>query len=663
MDHLFWYLKTNSPFEHLSAAAYPIFAVVLLYQLDYLFLLARHCWFVVIGRSLEPGPGIRPSALVVMPTFLRNDEELDGLQKAMTSAAENGYPGELHVVASIDNGLAAQKLYATLEEWIANYPIKRGVTLHATFAPRRVGKAVAIDYGVRYIKQLVARREMARFPVAFFNMDADSELNRHALTRMVDRLTSPRWYSKKKPMIVTSNVGISQKDYWTGWRAFFSVKGQLAIQVAREYLQSISMAKFNTKVLPVIGASGALYCTWGELHLAAPRWAAFMQTLKLRSWLGWWVGEAPPSFQNCDVAELPEAQTGPGDDTWMTWLASSARWEDGKITLELPRTPAHALWYLVHNFFIRPVSHEPDARITTKTPTTVKALFKQRVRWNSSRIQDSQRWRPALAYHWAVGLPVILSTGQLLYVNAMVAASMVIFPFVMLKGNVLISFVAAYVLGVLIRAYGTVLALIIDANLRHDAKKLLALPLSVPYHFVFNVLTTITGAFQDLLWMGVNTKFSPEETSIKGNLSRYALAYRLRRFFALCLRSLVFDDVPLGLFWFGWKETPYTPNGFTGWNEGKSIALKKRVFDAAPAAPAAPAVAIDTTIATVIAPALAVMTATTSLVPVFATASVTVTESLPPPPSLRPRPSLVPSLHDLAEAAPGADSTTVKKAA
>ena len=43
--------------------------------------------------------------------------------------------------------------------------------------------------------------------------------------------------------------------------------------------------------------------------------------------------------------------------------------------------------------------------IMTRTPTTVAALFKQRVRWNTSRIQDVQRWRPALRLSLARGDP------------------------------------------------------------------------------------------------------------------------------------------------------------------------------------------------------------------------------------------------------------------
>ena len=28
-------------------------------------------------------------------------------------------------------------------------------------------------------------------------------------------------------------------------------------------------------------------------------------------------------------------------------------------------------------------------------------------------------------------------------------------------------------------------------------------------------------------------------------------------------------DVPLGSFWLGWRETPWTPSGYDGWTTGK----------------------------------------------------------------------------------------------
>jgi len=56
---------------------------------------------------------------------------------------------------------------------------------------------------------------------------------------------------------------------------------------------------------------------------------------------------------------------------------------------------------------------------------------------------------------------------------------------------------------------------------------------------------------------------------MKGRCERIALMFRARRFLALSLRSLLRGDVPLGTFWLGWTETPWTPSGFEGWTTGK----------------------------------------------------------------------------------------------
>ena len=383
-------------------------------------------------------------------------------------------------------------------------------------------------------------------------------------------------------MIVTSNVCIARGVYWRGVREYLTVRGQIAMLVAREYLTSISLGKFNSRIIPVQEASGALYCTWFELHEQAPRWAAFMQTLTLGAWVRWWFGAAPPSFARSGVAPLPEAATGPGDDTWVTWLATCARWKQGKITLELPRTPWHAFVEMIHGYVFRPVTYEPTARIVTKTPTTMGALFRQRVRWNSSRIQDGQRWAPALAYHWRTGIGVIATTSLVLYVHTMITASLIILPFTSKHGGGLGIFAAALVLNLVVRAFSTVFALLLDGSMRSGWRLVLGLPLAAVYHVAFNIAPTVVGCVQDILLFGVNTKFSPEETYLKSGLSRIALGYRLRRAFALAIRSVVEGDVPFGAFWFGWHATKWTPNGFEGWTGGKKRVLLPRVRPAAP---------------------------------------------------------------------------------
>jgi hypothetical protein len=578
VDRLFWFFQQNGAFDVISGMRIPLLICFVLYQFDYLLIVLRR---LVMGARGAEGlarlsAANAPSALIVMPTLLRVRDELEGLKRAILSAANNGYPGALYIVASIDDAATNRAIFRELQAWMESVPRTPNVTLLATGADRRRGKAVAIDLAVAFFRARIAAGEIAELPLVFFNMDGDSELGPDALERMVARLMHRSSWSGARPMIVTSNVCIAPDVAWRGWRAFFSVKGQIALGVAREYLTSIAIGKFNSKLIPVQEASGALYCTWSELHELAPRWAAFMQTLRLRDWLMWWLGAAPPCFMDSAATPLPEAQTGPGDDTWMTWLACCARWQDGALTVEFPRTPAHAFAYAVRDYFFRPLAYEPAARISTKTPTTIKALFKQRVRWNSSRIQDIGRWRPALMYHFSAALAVIFASTILLYVHAMIVASLVVWPFTTEHTGGPMVFLVALGMNLTVRAYATVIALIVDGSLRRSWRTLLAVPMSVPYHFLFNILPTIVGATHDLLLFGVNTNFSPEETYVKSRLSRVALAYRLRRAFALAWRSVIHNDVPLGAFWFGWYETKWTPNGFEGWTSGKKRVLVAR---------------------------------------------------------------------------------------
>ena len=79
------------------------------------------------------------------------------------------------------------------------------------------------------------------------------------------------------------------------------------------------------------------------------------------------------------------------------------------------------------------------------------------------------------------------------------------------------------------RLIGTVVGLLISDSPRREWIKLLALPLSVPYHIVFNTLTLLIGYYRDAFGFGEPTTFAPERTLLRSNLSRVAVAYRLRR--------------------------------------------------------------------------------------------------------------------------------------
>jgi hypothetical protein len=334
--------------------------------------------------------------------------------------------------------------------------------------------------------------------------------------------------------------------------------------------------------------------------------------------------------------------TGPGDDTWVTWLAYVARWENGALTVELPRTPAHALYYMIRGYFFRGLQYESHAVVETKTPTSIKALFKQRVRWNTSRVELSQRWSKAVPFHWTLLFPTVVSTFIIVYFNAMEAVSLLFLPFVSTKGF-FVGFCCAFVLYSFMRIVATAFGIWLDGGFKKHGHKLLGLALSVPYHFVFNKMTTFWGYTQDVFLFGVNTGFSPEQTHIKGKAPRFAFAYRIRRALYLAVRSVIHNDVPLGWFWFGWHETAYTPSGFEGWTSGKRRVLKPRVTEATVVTSAAPAMETTSEVASLLVVAEATR------------------ETMPPPssigPSRRPRLSLVPPT------SPGSAEVTERQAA
>jgi hypothetical protein len=91
-----------------------------------------------------------------------------------------------------------------------------------------------------------------------------------------------------------------------------------------------------------------------------------------------------------------------------------------------------------------------------------------------------------------------------------------------------------------------------------------ALPAAPLYVFLFNWLPGAVGATCDVLLFGNVTGFAPESTLIKGGSKRIAVLSRVWRGFLLSARSVVYGDVPLGRFWLGWGETPWTPSGFEG---------------------------------------------------------------------------------------------------
>ncbi|MGE3766655.1 MAG: glycosyltransferase [Kofleriaceae bacterium] len=532
-------------------------------------------WFAALARVAHLTPPFRGLStdealdiLVVIPTLLRAPSDLDDLRDAADTVLGNRYPGRVTLCLSIDGANDRPALVDELEAW-ANK--RRGaMTILVARVPQRAGKGVAVAAGLARAERAVRDGELERLPPVFFNMDSDGVLGPRALERMVAKLVRPGVLSRRRPMIVASNVLVRREHYWAGWRKYFTMRYQLALQVAREYMTSISLARNNCGLLPGTGVSGALYATWTELHEQLARHASFMHSLRRRDLVRWWLGGGAPSFERFTGAPNVEATAGPGDDTWVAWVAMVAVWRDGRICLELPRTPLHALGRLIRSFWIRNIAYDPLARVYTATPTTVRALFKQRVRWNSSRTWLFRRFGRMPMFHWELGTWVATSLALVLFVHSVILIGLFGWPFADRPASWIAILALAYAFETVIRGASTVLAMIQDHDLRGHWHKLLALPLAGVFHFVFNILTTIVGFAKELLGFGVNTHFAPEETLAKSNTSRPALAYRLVRCAKLAWRAIRHGDVPLGWFWLGWGATRWTANGYAGWTNPKN---------------------------------------------------------------------------------------------
>jgi hypothetical protein len=580
IEKFIWFFANLGAYRLLGLQLVPILAAWCIYQSQYPYVLVRSLWDRAFGDGFEPfASGTAPSLGMTIPTLLRNEDDLDGLRVGIASAIGARYPGRLTVVAVIDGVDAAPELVRELERWVDAQSIPDGVVVEVVGTATRVGKAHAADVGVRHIAEMATRGVIPEKPPIYFNMDADCEMAPHALERMVRALQRRSRISGQPGMIVTSHVSIRESHYYRGFWHLFTLRGQIAINVAREYAVAIGVGRQNIlRLLPQNGASGALFCTWFDVVEAAPHWAKFLGELRMIDWVKWWFGAPPPRFDVRTVEALPEAMTGMGEDTWMSWLALAGRMENGRVNLALPRTPAHALWYAFVGFFARPFRYDPHAKIYTTTPTTVRSLFVQRVRWNISRIWTVQVWGVGLLYHLVVGLPAIFDVIVSTAFQATIVAGFLLAPF---SGHVSAMAPALLVLVELLyfteRTLGTLLALLQDRGEKGRWKKLLALPFSGTFHLLFNVATTISGFVRQVFGNGYNDRFAPESALIAGGTSRIALGYRVRRFFALAWRSVIHGDVPLGWFWLGWHATKWTSNGYEGWTTGVRPPIVKPV--------------------------------------------------------------------------------------
>jgi hypothetical protein len=276
MEALVWNLRTTSGFL-LGAPVCAALAFALLMFSEYplllpMLLLRR----VISGRRWRQQPAQPLAMLVVIPSLLRKAHELASMKSTIHSVATNGYPGELVIVVSIDGCSEAPALYADLCRWAAAQCWNDQTWLHVTGTPLRRSKPMAIDHALHFVQELVHRGVHPEIPPLYVSTDADADLGARSLEHLASRLQRLHPITRAPARAVAGALYVRGDEIWKGWRHFFSVRGQLNLQVARDYYVS-NNGRFNLRWLPITGVPGALYCTWTEIFLAIPRFMGYTQ--------------------------------------------------------------------------------------------------------------------------------------------------------------------------------------------------------------------------------------------------------------------------------------------------------------------------------------------------------------------------------------------------
>jgi cellulose synthase/poly-beta-1,6-N-acetylglucosamine synthase-like glycosyltransferase len=568
MESLVWTFRTLNGFS-LAAPMFAMLLFVLFMFWDYPVLLPYLLAERALKGTRQPAPYARAlSTLVVIPSLLRKSEELASMMSTVESVATNGYPGKLLIVLSIDGTGDAPDLYAELRAWGESRHWNDRTWLYVTGTPNRRSKPMAIDHAMGFVKQLVADGIHSAFPEVYVSTDADADLGPNSLEKIVYRLQRKNPFTGAPARAVAGALHVRGNDFWRGWRHFFTISGQLNIQVARDYYVS-NVGRHNIRWLPITGVPGAFYCTWTAIFLQIPRFMGYMRTLKTSHWLGWWIGMAPPRFSESTAVSLPELMAGDTDDTVTAYTATLARYENGCFSLDPPRTPLHAFYYMLRGILVdRALQYEPEARVYTSSPNTIKALMKQRRRWNTARIELTGRFWRSLGYHWMLGLPAIIVKVFMARSFLLGLYAYIVVPAFFWHTGMAIVVVLVYLTQVVCAGLLTLLALLMNGEMRYWRLSF-ALPLSPVYTMCFKWVPAAIGFLHDVFLFGNVTGFAPEATLIRGGSARIALLFRVRRAFLLAIRAVAVGDVPLGAFWFGWRETPWTPNGFEGFTSRK----------------------------------------------------------------------------------------------
>lgn len=567
MESVLWNLRTQSAFSTLAPICLVVLATLTVFW-DYPVMLGYLLTRRALGIQRSRG-GAKPlSTLVVIPSLLRIRDELTSMLSTVESVATNGYPGPLLIVVSIDGTESAPGLYAELASWAESRDYGAHTWLYVTGTPRRRSKPMAIDHAIELVKELVRAGTHATFPEVYVSTDADADLGPRSLENIVYRLQRRNPITGTPARAVAGALHVRGDDFWRGWRHFFTVAGQLNIQVARDYYVS-NVGRYNIRWLPVTGVPGAFYCTWSALYLEIPRFMGYMRTLSTGHWLRWWVGVEAPKYSESRAEPIAELVAGDTDDTVSAYAATIARYENGRFNFDPPRTPLHALCYMLRDLIIdRAIKYEPEARVYTSSPTTIKALARQRKRWNTARIELTLRFWRSLGYHWTLGLPAIIVKTSMARSLLIGVAAYFLLPALFWDSRTSTIIVLAYCTQITCAGVLTLMTLAMNADARYW-RLLFALPLTPVYTLCFKWIPAAYGFIHDVFLFGNVTGFAPESTLIAGGSERIALVFRVRRALLLATRSVLVGDVPFGKFWLGWRETAWTPSGFEGFTEKK----------------------------------------------------------------------------------------------
>jgi cellulose synthase/poly-beta-1,6-N-acetylglucosamine synthase-like glycosyltransferase len=573
MDGILWGIRAGDSFTVVWAMLIVIMVQYLQYNVDLILLFFRKWVKILLDREdTYQLPEAAPHGLIIIPSLLRNEEDYTSIISSIESCATNQYPGKLLLVTSIDGRHENPKLFQQLVDWVAtkNYP---NVECHVTSREVRGSKMMAIEAGAEYVKHLVSQGKYPCMPDIYFSVDADTTLGEHALEHLVAKLLTRHPLTRNYRKVVAGKPCTHPHEMWQKWRKFFTVNGQIYINVARQFLM-YNIRRYNWDIVPLVALPGALYVTWTHVLFQAPRYMGYLQTITLLDWIKWWFGIAPPKFSDSDPVPLPQALTGSTDDTSIAVVVASSQWIDGKLSFDFPVTPMHALKRMLHELcFERSLEYAPEARAFTYTPPTFKGLWTQRVRWNSSRVECASRFTKSFLFNWQAGFPFLFQLSRILMSVVIGSFYFVILPFVMMSDrNILYWYLVGYVFELLANASRVVVALFLEEERVKSGfwRTIYCLPVANLFDFIFGFVVSTYGIAKDVLWQGMNTFFVPAHTLVAGKSYRIALFYRCKRFVSMCLRSVRYGDVPVGWWWLGWHaKEPYVENGYAHWSKGK----------------------------------------------------------------------------------------------